>query len=200
MVFTARQVTILLRPEQSKQNNRFIMSWYDYTLNRSYASAYAATTLPSVSSSIEDDGDDGMPWDDDNWVPRNKSGRQTSPNQIRGELQRYIDANSLTKSKLMKEMGVTGPAFYKFMNVGFCKLRDFAVEHSFLLVDYFNAFSNYLFSALLHFLSPAFFVQGPMEGHEESDVLGRRPFPCQGQVREGTGEESVQGQEAKGCC
>ena len=120
------------------------MSWYDYMLNRSYASAYAATTLPSVSSSIGDDADD-MPWDDDNWVPRNKSGRQMSPNQIRGELQRYIDANSLTKSKLMKEIGVTAPAFYKFMNVGFCKLRDFAVEHSFLLVDYFNAFSNYLF-------------------------------------------------------
>ena len=99
------------------------MSWYDYMLNRSYVSAYAATTLPSVSSSIGDDADD-MPWDDDNWVPRNKSGRQMSPNQIRGELQRYIDANSLTKSKVMKEIGVTGPSFYKFMNVSFCELRE----------------------------------------------------------------------------
>lgn len=96
------------------------MSWYDYMRNRSYASAFAATAsqrAAPVASSIEDDGDDGMPWDDDNWVPRNKSGRHTSPNVIRGELQRYIDANSLTKSKVMKEMGVTASSFYTFMDV-----------------------------------------------------------------------------------
>eukprot|EP00563_Minutocellus_polymorphus_P002121 CAMPEP_0181043290 /NCGR_PEP_ID=MMETSP1070-20121207/12626_1 /TAXON_ID=265543 /ORGANISM="Minutocellus polymorphus, Strain NH13" /LENGTH=298 /DNA_ID=CAMNT_0023121603 /DNA_START=358 /DNA_END=1254 /DNA_ORIENTATION=- len=85
-----------------------------YAINPSYSSAYAATA--SVSSSIDDGDDDGMPWDDDDWVPRNKSGRQTSPNIIRGELQRYIESNSLTKSKVMKEMGVTAPSFYKFMD------------------------------------------------------------------------------------
>lgn len=33
-----------------------------------------------------------MPWDYPHWIPHDPSGKQTSPNRIRGELQRYIDA------------------------------------------------------------------------------------------------------------
>ena len=88
--------------------------------NPAFALSYAINSSNYASSTEDEDDGIIMPWDDDGWIPRAKSGRQMSPNQIRGELQRYIDANSLTKSKVMKEMGVTGPSFYKFMNVSNC--------------------------------------------------------------------------------
>ena len=53
---------------------------------------YAAAAA-SVSYSYEDeDDDDLMPWERDGWVPLEKSGKQKTPNKIRGELQRYIDS------------------------------------------------------------------------------------------------------------
>ena len=124
MVFTARQVTILLQPQQSKERSHRSTSIMSFLNDPAFAMSYAINSCNHAFSTDEDE-DDGtmMPWDDDGWVARTKSGRQLSPNQIRGELNRYIDANSLTKSKVMKEMDVTGPSFYKFMNVSKCRGR-----------------------------------------------------------------------------
>ena len=58
------------------------------------ASSYASAVAAAVSKSYDDsdDDDDLMPWERHGWTPLEKSGKQKTPNKIRGELQRYIDA------------------------------------------------------------------------------------------------------------
>ena len=59
---------------------------------------YAAANPPYAAATSYSDSDDDsvsvamMPWDDPDWIPLEKSGKQKTPNKIRGELQRYIDA------------------------------------------------------------------------------------------------------------
>ena len=52
-------------------------------------------------------------------VPLTKSGKQKSPNQIRNELQRYIDeckANGTSnQTRIIEKMGVNSNSFRKFM-------------------------------------------------------------------------------------
>ena len=52
-------------------------------------------------------------------VPLTKSGKQKSPNQIRNELQRYIDecrANGTSnQTRIIEQMGVNSNSFRKFM-------------------------------------------------------------------------------------
>jgi len=61
-----------------------------------------------------------MPWEQDGWVPLTKSGKQKSPNQIRNELQRYIDeckANGTSnQTRIIEKMGVNSNSFRKFMD------------------------------------------------------------------------------------
>mmetsp|Transcript_18260 Transcript_18260/g.52231 ORF Transcript_18260/g.52231 Transcript_18260/m.52231 type:complete len:309 (-) Transcript_18260:120-1046(-) len=59
---------------------------------------------------------DPKPWDQDGWVPRTASGKQKSPNVIRGELQRYIDASPLTQTAIIRKMGVNNNSFRRFMD------------------------------------------------------------------------------------
>eukprot|EP00985_Skeletonema_marinoi_P032278 scaffold39087_cov174-Skeletonema_marinoi.AAC.5 len=60
------------------------------------------------------------PWEEDGWVPLTKSGKQKSPNQIRNELQRYIDqckANGTSnQTRIIEQMGVNPNSFRKFMD------------------------------------------------------------------------------------
>jgi hypothetical protein len=64
------------------------------------ANALRTTTnfpfVPAAASNSYEDDDDSvateMSWDHPQWIPRDKNGQQKSPNKIRGELQRYIDA------------------------------------------------------------------------------------------------------------
>jgi hypothetical protein len=61
-----------------------------------------AAFLPAAASNSYDDNDSvftEMSWDHPLWIPRDKSGQQKSPNRIRGELQRYIDACKAGKIK-----------------------------------------------------------------------------------------------------
>lgn len=54
-----------------------------------------AANANAASNSYEDDDDSvatEMSWDHPQWIPRDMNGQQKSPNKIRGELQRYIDA------------------------------------------------------------------------------------------------------------
>lgn len=86
-----------------------------------------------------------MPWEHDGWRPLEKSGKQKTPNNIRGELQRYIDAcragkihfllsviscvlcdlytlilhlqdGSMTQTAIIEKMEVNPYSFRKFMN------------------------------------------------------------------------------------
>lgn len=69
-----------------------------------------------------DEDEDSTPkvWEQEGWVPRTKSGKQKSPNQIRGELQRYIDKckadGTLSQTKIIEKMGVNSNTFRRFMD------------------------------------------------------------------------------------
>ena len=72
------------------------------------------STAPTVGSL---DDDEGAYWEDSDWIPVLKSGKQRSPNMIRNELQRYLDKTAgLTQTALCRELGVNGNSFSKFMN------------------------------------------------------------------------------------
>ena len=61
-----------------------------------------------------------MPWEEEGWVPLTKSGKQKSPNQIRNQLQRYIDQcradGTSNQTKIIEKMGVNSNSFRKFMD------------------------------------------------------------------------------------
>ena len=59
---------------------------------------------------------DLKPWEEDGWVPRTASGKQKSPNVIRGELQRHIDSSPLTQTAIIQKMGVNNNSFRRFMD------------------------------------------------------------------------------------
>ncbi|KAL3770429.1 hypothetical protein ACHAWO_009509 [Cyclotella atomus] len=82
-----------------------------------------AANANAASNSYEDDDDSvatEMSWDHPQWIPRDMNGQQKSPNKIRGELQRYIDAckadGSMTQTQIIDKMGVNSNSFRKFMN------------------------------------------------------------------------------------
>lgn len=52
------------------------------------AAASAAFARPNDDDSVSSE----YSWDHPEWIPREKNGMQKTPNKIRGELQRYIDA------------------------------------------------------------------------------------------------------------
>ncbi|CAB9504206.1 expressed unknown protein [Seminavis robusta] len=80
-------------------------------------SAAKATTPRTVASDNDSDqGEEAMPWEDCDWVPMMSSGKQKTPNQIRGEFQRYLDTCGRTTKDVLEEIGVSSRSFYKFMN------------------------------------------------------------------------------------
>lgn len=60
------------------------------------------------------------PWEEEYWVPMTATGKQKTPNQIRNEIQRYIDecnANgTLNQTQIVRKMGLNYSSFSKFMN------------------------------------------------------------------------------------
>jgi hypothetical protein len=68
------------------------------TLEPGAISETTSNVTSSTSTCIYDKNHDLdkdlMPWERDEWIriPIEKSGKQKTPNKIRGELQRYIDA------------------------------------------------------------------------------------------------------------
>ena len=68
--------------------------------NPSTSNAYAAPP------SNNDEEEDLKPWERDGFIPTTASGKQKSPNQIRGELQRYIDSSDETQTAIVDRMGV----------------------------------------------------------------------------------------------
>ena len=47
------------------------------------SSTYASlSSAPTASESFSDDDNNLMPWEQDNWVPRQKSGKQKTPNMV----------------------------------------------------------------------------------------------------------------------
>lgn len=83
------------------------------------APAVAASTPRTVASD-----DDEMPWEQEDWIPATKSGKQKSPNQIRNEFQKYLDTCGRTQAAVLSEIHVSAPSFRKFM-VSPCTVRLF---------------------------------------------------------------------------
>ena len=75
------------------------------------AAAGASTSFAAAAAAA-----DVKPWEEDGWVPRTASGKQKSPNVIRGELQRYIDSSPLTQTAIIQKMGVNNNSFRRFMD------------------------------------------------------------------------------------
>ncbi|KAL7548284.1 hypothetical protein ACHAWF_011573 [Thalassiosira exigua] len=59
-------------------------------------------------------------WEEEGWVPMTSTGKQKTPNVIRGELQRYIDQckadGTSTQTAIIQKMGVNNNTFRRFMN------------------------------------------------------------------------------------
>ena len=83
--------------------------------------ALYATSYSTDGEHDDNDNDDvEMPWEQEDWVPRTKSGKQKTPNVIRNELQRYIDEckanNTSNQTAIIAEMSVNNNSFRRFMN------------------------------------------------------------------------------------
>jgi len=80
----------------------------------------AASGSASAKETKSDDDDVMKPWDMEGFKPMTKSGKQKSPNMIRNELQKYIDAckanGTSTQTKIIERMGVNNNSFRRFMN------------------------------------------------------------------------------------
>jgi hypothetical protein len=77
----------------------------------------SSTTKPSVLTSLQtEEEEEEHYWDREGWIPLNKNGTQRTPNQIRGELQRYIDKCGSTQSAVLDRMGVNSNSFRRFMD------------------------------------------------------------------------------------
>eukprot|EP00555_Chaetoceros_dichaeta_P008245 CAMPEP_0198274036 /NCGR_PEP_ID=MMETSP1447-20131203/58901_1 /TAXON_ID=420782 /ORGANISM="Chaetoceros dichaeta, Strain CCMP1751" /LENGTH=263 /DNA_ID=CAMNT_0043967985 /DNA_START=11 /DNA_END=799 /DNA_ORIENTATION=- len=74
--------------------------------------------LYSSTASSTQDVDEYVcqPWEEDNWVPTTKSGKQKSPNVIRGEFQKHIDSVNETQTAIIGKLGINNNSFRKFMN------------------------------------------------------------------------------------
>lgn len=113
--------------------------------NKSQASAAAGAALAPLKSdrtSIETaataasdlDDEDLVPyWEEDEWVPLSKAGKQRTPNQIRSELQKYLDTqqteHGTTQTVLLQRIGASYASFRKFMNPKYYKNPWSAVEN-----------------------------------------------------------------------
>ena len=68
-------------------------------------------------------------WEEEGWVPLMKNGKQRTPNQIRNEMQKYIDNSDQSAASILQELGVTPSSFYKFMNPGNYKDQWNAIQN-----------------------------------------------------------------------
>ena len=84
------------------------------TKNRASLDSTAATVATQDDNNDEED----VPYyEKEDWVPLMSNGKQRSPNQIRNELQRYIDkTEGVTMASMCRELGVSSNSLYKFMN------------------------------------------------------------------------------------
>lgn len=84
------------------------------------AASAGAASAGAASAGLSNENAQLKPWEEDGWLPMTKSGKQKSPNQIRNELQKYIDQckadGSSTQTKIIERMGVNSNTFRRFMN------------------------------------------------------------------------------------
>jgi len=82
--------------------------------------ARASFETAATSPASDDEEDEDPYWEDPEWIPVAKSGKQRTPNQIRSELSKYIDArkrdSGVTQGSILEEMGVNSNSFRRFMN------------------------------------------------------------------------------------
>ena len=92
------------------------MSLVPFGASFSTAAAAAGGGAATAAAAAAAADDDLKPWEEDGWVPRTASGKQKSPNVIRGELQRHIDSSPLTQTAIIQKMGVNNNSFRRFMD------------------------------------------------------------------------------------
>ena len=54
--------------------------------------------------------------DDGEWVPRTSSGKQKTPNQIRGAIRKFLAESATTQTAWLREIGINSNTFGRFMN------------------------------------------------------------------------------------
>lgn len=54
---------------------------------------------------------------DEDWVPRQKSGKQKSCNVIRGEIQRHLATNQMTQTAFLQQIGCNSNSYGRFMKL-----------------------------------------------------------------------------------
>lgn len=69
----------------------------------------------NVDPNESSQGDATMYWMEPNWVPTNNDGSQTSPAEIRKQLESFIATSDRTKTSILASMGVNSNSFRKFM-------------------------------------------------------------------------------------
>jgi hypothetical protein len=80
------------------------------------------TSIETAATAASDlDDEDLVPyWEEEEWVPLTKSGKQRTPNQIRSELQKYLDMqkaeHGATQTAILERIGASPGSFRKFMN------------------------------------------------------------------------------------
>ena len=68
-----------------------------------------------VCSDVDADEDPDACIEDEDWVPTTASGKQKSPNVIRGEIRRFIGTGELTQTSWLKSIGINNNSFGRFM-------------------------------------------------------------------------------------
>jgi len=96
------------------------------------APSRASFETAATAEEEEEEDDDDEPfkyWMEYGWVPRTKSGKQRTPNMIRNELQKYIDASTETQTAIVAKMGVHSNSFRNFMDPGSYKNQWSALQN-----------------------------------------------------------------------
>jgi len=86
------------------------------TASAAEANATAKADITTIASTQVADEYICQPWDEGDWVPTTKSGKQKSPNVIRSEFQKYIDSVNETQTAIIGKLGINNNSFRKFMN------------------------------------------------------------------------------------
>lgn len=89
---------------------------YSSTASVAGAIATAKADITTIASTQVADEYICQPWDEGDWVPTTKSGKQKSPNVIRSEFQKYIDSVNETQTAIIGKLGINNNSFRKFMN------------------------------------------------------------------------------------
>lgn len=146
----------------------------------------AAASAGAASAGLSNENAQLKPWEEDGWLPMTKSGKQKSPNQIRNELQKYIDQckadGSSTQTKIIERMGVNSNTFRSEFNTG--QIRN-CLSADLTSTDRVHESED---------------IQKSMERNQQWNILGRRSALGGSEARRRCGEENWQAEVSRRLC